>query len=94
MCQVLSAMSRAGTNAPPQPSTREHVAIGGMPEAVQVYSESKSPLDVVPVYESLLTGFLDDVYKYSTTAKAPYRTLRPLVGLPTTIRIIHTIRGF
>jgi predicted AAA+ superfamily ATPase len=51
---------------------REYVAIGGMPEAVQVYSESKSPLDIVPVYESLLTGFLDDVYKYSTTAKAPY----------------------
>lgn len=51
---------------------QEYVAIGGMPEAVQIYRQSKSPLDVVPIFESLITGFQDDVFKYSTTAKAPY----------------------
>jgi len=50
----------------------EYVIVGGMPEAVARYVEDRSFLDLDPVYESLLTGFKDDVYKYSSQARVPY----------------------
>ena len=51
---------------------REYVLVGGMPEAVAQYSIRKSFLDVDPVYESILTGFKNDVYKYARDAKTKY----------------------
>lgn len=49
-----------------------YLLIGGMPEAVARYAETKSLIDVDPVYESILTGFKDDVLKYASIAKAKY----------------------
>ena len=49
-----------------------YVIVGGMPEAVAEYVESRSFIDLDPIYESILTGFKDDVYKYETKAKIPY----------------------
>jgi uncharacterized protein len=46
--------------------------VGGMPEAVARYAETQSFIDVDPVYESILTGLRDDVFKYSSAAKAKY----------------------
>ena len=51
---------------------QEYLLVGGMPEAVARYSETKSLIDIDPVYESLLVGFRDDVLKYSSSAKAKY----------------------
>ncbi|MBI5100027.1 MAG: ATP-binding protein [Nitrospirae bacterium] len=50
----------------------EYLLVGGMPEAVAGYAETKSLIDVDPVYESILTGFKDDVLKYASLAKAKY----------------------
>jgi predicted AAA+ superfamily ATPase len=50
----------------------EYLLVGGMPEAVARYTETKSLIDVDPVYESILTGFKDDVLKYASIAKAKY----------------------
>lgn len=50
----------------------EYLIVGGMPEAVARYVEDRSFIDLDPVYESLLTGFKDDVYKYASAAKVPY----------------------
>lgn len=50
----------------------EYLLVGGMPEAVARYAETKSLIDVDPVYESILTGFKDDVLKYASLAKAKY----------------------
>lgn len=51
---------------------QEYLLVGGMPEAVARYSETRSLIDIDPVYESLLVGFRDDVLKYSGSAKAKY----------------------
>lgn len=40
--------------------------IGGMPEIVQRYSESRNLADLKNVYESLITAYLDDVEKYAS----------------------------
>ncbi len=50
----------------------EYLLVGGMPEAVARYAETKSLIDIDPVYESILTGFKDDVLKYARLAKAKY----------------------
>lgn len=50
----------------------EYVIAGGMPEAVAEYVESRSFIHLDPIYESILTGFKDDVYKYASGAKVPY----------------------
>lgn len=46
--------------------------VGGMPEAVARYAETRSFIDVDPVYESILTGLRDDVSKYASAAKVKY----------------------
>ncbi len=51
---------------------QEYLLVGGMPEAVAKYAETKSLIDIDPVYESILTGFKDDVLKYASMAKAKY----------------------
>ncbi len=51
---------------------QEYLLVGGMPEAVAGYEDSKSLIDIDPVYESILTGFKDDVLKYASIAKAKY----------------------
>ena len=50
----------------------EYIIVGGMPEAVSRYIESRSFIDLDPIYESLLTGFKEDVNKYATHAKVSY----------------------
>jgi predicted AAA+ superfamily ATPase len=50
----------------------EYLILGGMPEAVSRYIDSRSFIDLDPIYESILTGFKDDVYKYASEAKVPY----------------------
>jgi predicted AAA+ superfamily ATPase len=67
----------------------EYLLVGGMPEAVARYAETKSLIDVDPVYESILTGFKDDVFKYASPAKAKYiqyliEHASKYIGLPVT----------
>lgn len=50
----------------------EYIIVGGMPEAVAEYIQSRCFIDLDSIYESILTGFKDDVYKYASRAKAPY----------------------
>ena len=42
-----------------------YALIGGMPEVVQVYAQNKDITQLAPVYDSLITAYLDDVEKYS-----------------------------
>ena len=50
----------------------DYVIVGGMPEAVAQYSAGQSFIDLDTVYESLLTSYRDDVFKYASQAKAVY----------------------
>ena len=50
----------------------EYLLVGGMPEAVARYAENRSLIDIDPVFESILTGFKDDVFKYASLAKSKY----------------------
>lgn len=45
-----------------------YALIGGMPEIVQVYAQDKDLTQLAPVYDSLITAYLDDVEKYSPRA--------------------------
>lgn len=45
-----------------------YALIGGMPEIVQVYAQNKDLTQLAPVYDSLITAYLDDVEKYSPRA--------------------------
>ncbi len=86
---------RADSRVPPEIHTtlmkkyHEYLLVGGMPEAVARYAETKSLIDVDPVYESILTGFKDDVFKYASLAKAKYiqyliEHASKYIGLPVT----------
>ena len=50
----------------------EYTKIGGMPEIVQSYLVEKSMQALFPIYTALLTGYSEDVYKYSSAANAKY----------------------
>ena len=43
-----------------------YTLIGGMPEVVQLYAESKNLAHLKSIYESLITAYLDDVEKYAS----------------------------
>jgi uncharacterized protein len=49
-----------------------YMIVGGMPEAVARYAEAGNFMDADPIYESILTGFRDDVVKYAGSAKTKY----------------------
>jgi predicted AAA+ superfamily ATPase len=49
-----------------------YLLVGGMPEAVAKYAETRNFIDIDPVYESILVGLRDDVFKYASSAKAKY----------------------
>lgn len=51
---------------------QEYALVGGMPEAVAEYLEQRSLVSLDTIYESILTGFEDDIAKYVGMAKAPY----------------------
>lgn len=44
---------------------RDYMLVGGMPEAVQVYSQSRSLEDVKSVHESICNTYIDDFSKYA-----------------------------
>lgn len=50
----------------------EYAMIGGMPEIVGEYIKSKDINKIKPLFSSLLTGYLDDVFKYASRAEAKY----------------------
>lgn len=45
----------------------EYVLVGGMPEAISFYSEKKDIVALNDIYETLLTGYKDDVEKYANS---------------------------
>jgi predicted AAA+ superfamily ATPase len=44
---------------------RRYTLIGGMPEVVRKFAESQDVLQINPIYEGLLSSYLDDVEKYA-----------------------------
>jgi hypothetical protein len=52
--------------------------IGGMPEIVKVYLDTRDLNRLKPIYESLLVSYLDDVEKYAAT-KAQSAVLRHII---------------
>lgn len=44
-----------------------YALIGGMPEIVRTYAADKDLVTLKPIYQNLLTAYLDDVQKYSKT---------------------------
>lgn len=45
----------------------KYTLIGGMPEIIKKYIKEEDLVGLKPVYQSLLTGYLDDVSKYART---------------------------
>ena len=43
----------------------EYTLIGGMPEVVAMYAETRDLLTLKPIFESLILSYIDDVEKYS-----------------------------
>jgi predicted AAA+ superfamily ATPase len=43
----------------------KYALIGGMPEIVQHYAEHKDLVQLGPIYDSLISGYMDDVEKYA-----------------------------
>ena len=43
----------------------KYTFIGGMPEVIKKYSEKINIMGLVPVYQGLITSFIDDVNKYA-----------------------------
>ena len=43
----------------------KYTLIGGMPETVKTYAETRDFTQIAPVYDALLTSYLDDVEKYA-----------------------------
>lgn len=52
----------------------EYAFVGGMPEALSVYLDTGSYSELSEVYDSILQGYIEDVEKYSSLAKAKYLT--------------------
>ncbi|MGE5341844.1 MAG: ATP-binding protein [Candidatus Omnitrophota bacterium] len=50
----------------------EYAFIGGMPEALSVYLSTGSYSQLSKIYDSIFMGYLEDVEKYSSLAKAKY----------------------
>ena len=50
----------------------EYLIVGGMPEAVDEYIKQSSFINLDPIYESIITGYRDDVFKYASKAKGQY----------------------
>lgn len=48
----------------------EYALIGGMPEAVKVYAETKNMIKVNDVYSKQFITFIDDVHKYTNVIQA------------------------
>ena len=48
--------------------------VGGMPEALSVYGETRSYSAVREIYDAIFMGYIEDVEKYSNLAKAKYLT--------------------
>ncbi len=42
-----------------------YALIGGMPEVVQAYAQHRDLIKLKPIYDSLLTAYIDDVQKYA-----------------------------
>jgi len=52
----------------------EYTMVGGMPEVVKTFLEGANIEHLNNIYSSLLTGYAEDVYKYSSLANAKYLT--------------------
>ncbi len=50
----------------------DYVLIGGMPEAVKIYAQTKNVQEVNLVYSNLLTSLKEDIYKYSSLSSGKY----------------------
>ena len=44
---------------------RKYCIVGGMPEAIKMYAQTRDLLSLDTVYDSLITSYSDDVEKYS-----------------------------
>jgi uncharacterized protein len=55
----------AGLHSKPMQLFNAYTMVGGMPEAVVNFAENKDLVALGDIYESLLTGFMDDIEKYS-----------------------------
>jgi len=50
----------------------EYAMIGGMPEIVSVFTQTRDIRALTSLYAALLTGYREDVYKYSSSANSKY----------------------
>jgi len=50
----------------------DYAYVGGMPEALKIYLETRSYSNMREVYDSIYMGYLEDVEKYTSLAKAKY----------------------
>ena len=44
---------------------RKYCIVGGMPEAIKVYAQTKDLLSLDTIYDALIASYSDDIEKYS-----------------------------
>ncbi|MFH1386967.1 MAG: AAA family ATPase [bacterium] len=79
---LLAALKNTGFNDPLPPAAaeiaarffNEYLMIGGMPEAVESYATEGNFQALNQIYNSLLTSYQEDIFKYASEAKAKYLT--------------------
>lgn len=77
---VLEILNNADFSNPPSEAIHElalkhyldYMKVGGMPEAVRTFADTKSYQELVSIKDSLIQSFEDDVAKYSTHAESTY----------------------
>ncbi len=57
---------------------RKYTLTGGMPEIVKSYSKNRDTVALTPIYDGLLTAYIDDVEKYANS-KIHARTLQHVI---------------
>lgn len=71
-----------------------YTMIGGMPEVVSRYLKTTDLSELVPVYQGLLTAFMDDVGKYARNATMARLLRHAIETAPLSAGTRITFRGF
>lgn len=75
---------------------REYMLIGGMPEAIQVFSDTNSYEEVRDVQESICSTYIDDFSKYATSKELAdlqtiYKTIPRIIGRK--VKYVHLLQN-
>lgn len=72
----------------------KYILVGGLPEAVQVYAQTRDLLEVNRIYANLMTAYQDDIAKYSRSSASAKVIVHCLSAAPYSAGERITFAGF